>query len=138
MITHQTPEQILQAATPEQKILWNYLFLEYGERISISQFCFFGSLTGELSVYSANKLYFAYEIDYSGFSGSQNISSNLVLYSPANVAYFYMSGEKPYWDATAAGLRYIVNETQRKNWLFSRLATNNINFIKFVGYRIGI
>ena len=69
---HQTPEDIIKSASPEQRLLWNFIFLNFGVNISISQFFYIGGIAGsELTTYNANKLYLAYDLTISSGSSER-------------------------------------------------------------------
>lgn len=136
-IFHQSVEDILRAATPEQRILWNYIFLRFGERISISQYCFSGTIAGELTVYTARKIYLAYEMQYSYNGSSVTTSSGRVMaYDELNAFNFSLDNSYPAWDATAAAMRYLPQTGVIKNIWFSRIVAGLYNTIHFKGYRI--
>lgn len=137
MITHQTPEQILQAATPEQKIIWNYLYLRFGERIAVSQYYYQGSPINEITTYSANKLFFALQLSVGGaYLGAQ--PAFITLYDENNAVSLYQDISLQYWDATAAALRFVNGSGQYNNLVFSRLSFTGATVFQFVGYRITI
>jgi len=141
MITHQTPEQILQAATPEQKILWNYIFLRWGERVAISQFIYEGTVAGmgELGVYSANKLYYAYEFDASEAQGVVMAGvSSIYFYDENNANFKIYAPTAIGFDVTAAAWRFYPTNYKDTNFYFSRITVGQFDFIKFIGYRLGI
>jgi hypothetical protein len=129
----------LQAATPEQKILWNYIFLRFGERVAISQFYASGDLSiGELVTYSANKMYFCLE----GFFAIANLGAleaSTAFYDENNALQFsFNEYTRPYWDVTAAAVRYENGIMRFNNIIFSRWAPALYTRGKFIGYRIGI
>lgn len=139
-IFHQSVEDILKAATPEQKILWNYVFLQFGERIAVSQYFFTGNVVGaELSTYVARKIYLCYQLDWTVASTAAiAIPQILTFYDENNILFDLMRVGLPYWDATAAALRFTYDHSITKSsFYFSRLAgTAPSERIKFIGYRI--
>jgi hypothetical protein len=137
-IFHQTIEDILRAATPQQRILWNYIFLRFNERAAVSQFVYEGVPAGsELNVFTARKLYFAYQIMWSQNGGGISaISPAMLFYNENNAQNFILMNNAPAWDATAAAMRYVLNPGSFENIVFSRLDPNGINYVKFYGYRI--
>lgn len=137
-IFHQSVEDILKAATPSQKILWNHIFLRFGERISVSQYVYIGATAGELYTYNANKMYLAYEYEHAGLDSARVSAFSTVFYDQTNTPYFQAFLSSMAWDATAASMRYRHDNYKTENILFSRIVTNTIAYIKFVGYRIGI
>lgn len=138
---HQTPEEIIKAATPEQRVLWNYIFLTFGERVSISQLNYSGVVAAtEFLTYTARKLYLALEFGY-----SNTIATNLIplvnVYNEANAVKMILSNNTHcvYWDATAAAavVNNMGNSGVANNFYFSRIAPHaTITYIKFIGYRL--
>ena len=139
-IFHQSIEDILNAATPEQRLMWNYIFLRWGDRVPISQFFYQGTLVGsQLSVYSANKLYIAYELIIAGQNTPQIAQAYTQLYDETNAVFFIASINSLMWDVTAAAARYFSCTDKVSNCIFSRLGQGGIpSYIKFTGYRIAI
>lgn len=139
-IFHQSVEDIFKAATPEQKILWNYIFLRWGERIAISQVYFTGVFAGtEFSVYAANKLYVALqmEVTYGSVNGTP-AGTGINVYNEANALFYNVFNNSSYWDVTAAAQRNSALTVYNKNIYFSRLSLSSGTYLKFIGYRIGI
>jgi hypothetical protein len=136
---HQNIEQILAAATPEQKILWNYVFLRWGERIGITQLVQW-NLIGDLAVYSANKMYLAYQVQISSGTTPQVavITQMTAMYDETNTLMDYLGQIQPYWDTTAAGPKYLISGISYKNLLFSRLTATSGIITSFIGYRLSI
>lgn len=134
-IFHQTVEDILRAATPEQRILWNHVFLRFGERCAISQFVYTGN-AGEIQTYVARKLYLGYEIQVGTNAFPSGVTAvGAVFYDENNVACFGCGIASPAWDATAASMRYSNQLGIVNNLIFSRVMGTGV-FINFKGYRI--
>lgn len=137
-IFHQSVEDILKAATPEQKIIWNDIFLRYGERISVSQLYIKGNL-GELNQYVARRMYLAYQLTMTdrvtgGFSAS---FARVEFYDEDNVMQNMAANLTMYWDATAAAVRVASNILTIQNALFSRIVGGTgYTGCYFIGYRI--
>jgi hypothetical protein len=140
MNLHQTPEDIIKAATPAQRILWNHLFLKFGERIALSQLYYQGPVAGsEFLTYNARKMYFALQYEHGGACGSGANAGYTNFYSETNVINFIISNDKMIWDATAAAPRYLVNTAIAENVIFSKiLVSGTLTYIRFHGYRITI
>lgn len=140
-IFHQSIEDILRAATPEQRLLWNHIFLRFGERVSISQYYYRGSASAgnELLTYSANKMYLAYDLKFGAVTTGSLTLNPVVLYDENNATFLQLRNNVVYWDATAAIEKFVANHIEIKNVLFSRYL-NSINYVsmQFIGYRIGI
>jgi len=135
-IFHQSVEDVLKTASPEQRLMWNFLFLRFGERIAISQFVFSGVVVGsELQTYVARKLYFAYQIRIGGY-GASAAACNVSLYDELNVLKDIIITANYYWDATAAAMRQGQTSAQFNNLWFSRTAVAGSGYLDFIGYRI--
>jgi hypothetical protein len=139
---------LLDNATPSQKIIWNDLFLRFGNTISIKQFFYQGSLWNaeyEFNFYQARKWYFAYElkvyVDTWAFPSFTRIDFN-----EDNIGTLIFSTYKgfPVYDPGIPGILYSVSEP----YSYKNVVFNNIQLIggeaignaytTFVGYRIGI
>jgi len=142
-IFHQSIEDILKTATSEQKILWNDLFLRYGQNISISQFyqSDINSGMSELLTYSARKIYFAYQLDVLGGGGLFANTNDIKIYDVNNVVSRIITHLfTPYYDTAFAGVRYVQNNNTFRNIIFGRLdiSTAPQNRFTMIGYRIMI
>lgn len=138
-IFHQSVEDILKAATPEQRLIWNSLFLKYGERIAISQYCYSGIIPTPMTLFVSRKLYFAYQLTISDRStGTFSVAFPVAtLYDEANANMNMFYNLAPFWDATAAAYKVACNPVEIKNIVFSRIgATVPYNGISFIGYMI--
>lgn len=135
---HQTPEEIIKAATPAQRILWNHVFLQFGERVGVSQLFYEGVIAGsEFLTYNARKLYFGIDLEI-GYSGLSNSAAYIDLYNELNAANFSLGMGYPVWDTTGAVIKYVNCQIQVQNHLFSRLTNSIYSLIKFNGYRLSI
>lgn len=138
---HQTPEEIIKHATAEQRILWNDIFLRYGEKVAIQQYHYCGTLGAaqELKVYSARKLYFALDLKFGHSSGHiiDLVGYIITFYDAANVACFSAHKNSIAWNTTTAALNYIPHLILLKNITFSRVVTF-YDMIDFTGYRLSI
>jgi len=137
---HQTIEDILKTATPEQKIVWNELFLFFGENISIRQVDYTGGLIGsEFNTYNANKYYFAYQLTLiPSNAGISNAAYALAtLYAWNNASMLTIGVNNIAWNATAAAMYYSQQPAVLANVGFSRIANATYDTIRFIGYRIG-
>jgi len=138
---HQNIEQILAAATPEQRLLWNDVFLRWGERLPISQLFYQGVSAGsELVTYSANKIYIAYELGIGFVNGVVTAGHPQVdLHNELNVSFQTFTNNALVWDTTAAGVRHDGNYVNIKNVYFSRVVpSGGYGHVKFIGYRLSI
>ncbi len=136
---HQTPEEIIKAANPEQRILWNYLLLLCGERLSISQLYYQGAIAGsEFVTFRARRLYFAYNFEAGRDSPYADSNGAMVsFYDQNNALSFNIMGAYPSWNAALALMWYSTYNTANKNLYFSRILNNGVFlYMKFNGYRI--
>jgi hypothetical protein len=145
MITHQTPQQILQAATPEQKILWNYIYLTFGENIAISQLYYIGQINAtRFTTYSANRLYIIYSGQFSTDFIPNTYSAGrptLQFCNELNAIYLAANNNNTYWDATAAAPRNMNSILKLENFIFSRIvqsAAIDYQYAILIGYSISI
>lgn len=138
MNNHQTIEDILKTADPTQKILWNDIFLRYGERLSVTQVVLRGTGAGygEIGSFIATKLYFIYQLTYAMPTIGVTIPY-MTLFDRSNTAFLNVGDSSVYWDGSAAAYRSTGNVTQLKNEVFSRLsASANGIYFEAIGYRI--
>ncbi len=137
MRLHQTPEEIIKSASPEQKIMWNNLFLRYGERLSLSPLYYIGIHAGsEFITYKVGTMYVAYSLVPSG-TGAAGVTPTLVtLYDESNNVSNYINGQNALFDQTANVNEYAARYTNAENIVFSRAVVQNYTAIKFIGYRL--
>lgn len=135
---HKTPEEIFKVATPEQKILWNHIFLLCGERLSIAQLFYMGPSAGtDFLTYRARRLYFALELQAGQANGAGQTNNPLItLYDQNNNISFYLPSATGYWNSVTTALNYLPIAIESHNLYFSRIALNVYSYVKFVGYRI--
>ena len=136
---HQTPEQIVKAATADQRLLWNYIFLLAGDKIGVSQFYYHGLIAGsEFLNYSANKLYISYSFSFGNTGGSNANSPFVQFFDRLNISIGHLGNGSMSWDTTAAAFRYAAYYFDANCCLFSRIVVSNYNSLKFIGYRLSI
>jgi hypothetical protein len=137
---NQSIDEILKNADPEQKLIWSHLFLTFGERISVGQYFYSGPLAGvaaTLSTYNARIIYLAYCIEWE-LADFNSQPCSLQSFDQNNTQKRALTnGSYPYWDVTAAGVKFFCGTGIMKNQWFSRIVTTAA-FIKFCGFRIGI
>lgn len=136
-IFHQSVEDILKAATPEQRILWNQIFLRFGERATISQYIHFGLVSAApFSAYTARRVFVAYQAIMSGIGLATATPYSGALYDENNAVNGSFSSNEMAWDATAAAIRYNGIEVELKNIYFSRIVPGAYSYIRFIGYMV--
>jgi len=133
----QSIDEIIKGATPEQKIIWQQVRLITGENASIRQLYFNGPFAGtEFLTYSANRLFLALEMELIGGIINALTLPQLTIFDAGNNAVYTLSNGAPYWDATAATVKYIGNNYIGKNLLFSRFTAGVATAIKINGFKI--
>ena len=133
---HQSVEDIIKTATPAQRIMWNELFLRFGENITIRQFCYSGILAGsEFVAFTARKIFYAYYLE-SGFEFSTPNVPYLYVYDENNLLVQKYSNSPGFWDSTAAAPKYSGAIIQTSDLYFSRLAHQQYTYLRFIGFRI--
>lgn len=137
---HQTPEEIINNATAEQRILWNSIFLSFGEKIGMSQLNYKGAVAAtEFLNYSINKLYFCIRLRVGYDTATAGAQAGLLrLYNNANTIDLIMQNNNPVWDATAAAIKYNIVSFDITNCLFSKIVLIGYQSIQFIGYRLSI
>jgi hypothetical protein len=128
----------LRAASPEQKIIWNNIFLRWGENVAISQLFYQGVLGGrEFNLYFANKMYFALDVCASNHGVPTNTRANLTFYDETNTESF-VARDTDIEYAILPEWYYSGNILYLKNFLFSRAVPGEYGYFRFIGYRLTI
>lgn len=123
-VFHQSVEEIIKSATAEQKILWNDIFLRFGQNIAIRQYVFYGNAVGgRLFTYDARTLYFMYEFNCYYESGVPATFNYVTMYDETNAAEFYLVTSMPY---ALAAVNYMPVDRVINNITFSRLARSGV------------
>lgn len=138
---HQTPEQIVKAAKPAQRILWNYIFLTFGERASLSQLFYQGVIAGsDFLTFRDRRIYVAYELSFN--NGTVSTAAGVcTLFNEANAVSFSVcnTARGVYWDVTAAAVvnSNLSNNLTMRNVYFSRFVSHvTITYMVFNGFRV--
>jgi hypothetical protein len=135
---HQSPQEIIKAATPECRILWNHIFQLCGERTSISQLFFQNTIPGtEFETFRAGRLYLGLEVEFSypPRGGLANPMSGVIFYDENDVESFYGEINSPVIDSMDAIWDNFSNYLTR-NIYFSRVEPIAYTYMRFCGYRI--
>lgn len=135
---HQSIDEILKVALPQEKILWQQIRLLTGENAAVRQFFYCGKIAlSEFLTYSANKLYLCsnFKAGHTNGPGQPN-SPYVAFYDQSNNIFFYAGNTSNYWDSTAAAVRYCPNLVDMNNFYFSRLTSSVYTTIIFNGYKI--
>lgn len=137
---HQTPEEIINSATAEQRILWNYIFLHFGEKIGLQQFYYSGAIpASEFLIYSATKMYLGLYLIFGSHGVAQTgVNGTIEFFDQANATQGLRGNNYPVWETTAAVLKYSAGAFIISNMLFSRLVATMYGSMTFIGYRLSI
>jgi hypothetical protein len=136
---HQSPEEIIKNSDAEQRILWNMIFLRWGDKIGIQQLFFQGAIAAsEFLVYSANRLYLCYSMEIGCTVTAAAANTFLQFFNQANASFLNMGNLSLAWDTTAAGFKTVGNNYNLKNFYFSRFTAVTYTQIRFIGYRLAI
>lgn len=133
---HQSISEILEASSPEQKIIWEHLMLITGENCAVRKIFYQGATAGsEFAAYFNSKLYLAYSFIVT-FPSNNAGNGVLQLFDQANALCFQGTNSAPYWNSTAAAYYSVMNDYEIKNFIFSRAGFSIYNYCRFIGYRI--
>ena len=135
---HQTPEEIIKQATAEQRLLWNFIFMQFGDRVSISQLFYMGAVAGsEFLVYRAGKLYLCYDIHLSAPGTPNGATQYFQFYNENNAINFYGTNQSVFFNVGTAVTMYSANDFNIPNIYFSRFVMAGMyNYMRFVGFRL--
>lgn len=134
---HQSIDEIIRAASPAEKIIWQQIRLITGENAGIRQFYYCGAIAGnEIITYSANRLFFIHELDLGGDFNLRTSVPRVRVYNELNAINFIINDNSSIWNATSAAANYVSNTVKLKNILLSRIDTSIYDYIKIIGYRI--
>jgi hypothetical protein len=134
---HQTPEEIIKSATPEQRILWNYVGLLCGERFTLSQVFYQGAIGGsEFNTYRARRLYLALSVNFDPIGNPQVNPNFIEFHGVGDAIEMYPSFDTVVWNATTAAVNFKCCELYLSNYLFSRVVIQGYTSMRFIGYRI--
>ena len=134
---HQSIEEIIKNASPEQKILWQQVRLISGENAAVQQFYFEGTnLNAPFNTYVAGQIWLALKVEYSYNTFSSGIF-NVVFFDQDNVQTFAATNNSMAWNTTAAAFNFFANTIKRKNVFFGRAAASlSPCYTSFIGYKI--
>lgn len=136
---HQSINEIIESASPEQRVLWQQIRLLVGQNSAVRQLFFQGAIAGsEFLTYSSNKLYLALDLHVSyitGHSATVN-GGKLDIYNEQNNMFLYESNVIPAWNSTTAAMNYISSPFNVKNIYFSRINPTQYTHMRFVGYKL--
>jgi hypothetical protein len=134
---HQSIQEIIDAADPAQKLMWNYIFLTYGEKIAVSQFYIpWFIMSSEIGVFTARKMYFLYELTLMSHGTTLAAARNLQLYDPSNNSVNFLARTSIAWNATTAAINYMESTASAKNLLIGRVNGDVALRAYGIGFRI--
>ena len=136
---HQSIDEIIKSASPAEKVLWQQVRLISGENAAVQQLFYCGTIAAasDFLAYSADKLFLALQLSFSGGTGQVSGSVHYAaLNNRADVAWMYMANNNIGYDSTGAVMQYSSCYLSEKNVLFSRISAYGYNYMKFIGYKI--
>lgn len=136
---HQSIEEILKAASPEQLILWSQSRLLCGENAAIRPISYTGNLTGSEFTGAGvpRRLYIGYliELSYTSSGGATDAPTTIVT----PTGNFILRNQSATYNSGTAQYFYAYNSISVKNYLFTQLVEvfgGIITKLNFIGYRI--
>jgi hypothetical protein len=137
LIIQQNIQQLIDASSPEQKILWEQIRLLTGENAAVRKLVFAGNIAAsEFETYSANKLYLCYSLIIGAVISLSGAAGYITFYKEGNAVSFYYGDNSLMYDAGAAAGRYGHNSFQINNFYFTRIVRQQYTQIVFNGFRI--
>lgn len=134
---HQSLEDIINASDSAQRILWNEIFLKFGERIAVTPEIYSGILAGaELQTYTARKIHFAYQVSFGMVNATAASHPYIQFMDENNAQHFISFNNSLVWNVTGAVINYDANNYVEKNIWFSHVNNDQYTQIRFIGYRI--
>jgi hypothetical protein len=134
--------EIFQSASPAQKILWNFISLRFGNKISVSQFYFCGreNLLNEINLFQTHRIFVCYQLNG---NWEHNSLSNTDLryvgvYNENNIMNYKMTNGVIIYNTTIPALQSLGTWIHHENFYFSRLQSDvqgNV-WYKFIGFRV--
>lgn len=133
---HQSIDDIIRAATPEQKILWQNIRLLTGENAAVQQIHFMGLIPADFTTYSANKLFLITKAVFSFSSmAPQNNPLRVQVYNEANQHLLSFQDAPVYYDTVANAARYEPATIEARDFYFSRIVTT-FEYVQLTGYKL--
>jgi hypothetical protein len=130
-------DKIFKSASPEQQIIWDYIFTKWGLNVGIQRLYFAGILAGSVyEVYNNKIMYLAYDLFITSSYGFAPGAGKAYLYNENNVLTHYLNDSDLVWNSTAAALYSYQNNMNIKSVLFSRLNGSNWTHAAIIGFKI--
>jgi hypothetical protein len=134
-------ENVVQVNSPQQINLWNFVYNILQGKKTIEHVFYTGVTgAGDLTVYSAKKLFICYELQVGGDFTLRTAGAAMRLYNEANAIVFSGTNQMIYWDTTAAAIKVLNQNFGLQNIYFSRIDVNAAYYayMSFNGYKITI
>jgi hypothetical protein len=137
---HQTPEEIIKNASAAQRLLWNAIFLNFGERVGLSQYVYAGPIAGsDLNIFDARKVFVGLEMTFTATTPQNAAANMLKLTDQANTDFKWFTNINPFWNTTAAALQFCHNMITVQNHYFWRVnPAGSYDVMTFIGYKLSI
>jgi hypothetical protein len=134
-----TESEIFLSASPEQKILWEFICLRFGETIAVSKYFYCGLHTAgiRLNTYVAGRLFVAYSF-YCNYPRIVNTGFDPVTFHDENnVAFLTSDNGTAIYDPVVPAWRVVQLPISIANLYFSRFVwVPNNQHLKFIGFQI--
>jgi len=135
-------EAFVANMTPEQKIFCQWFYGHFDNNIgahhiilNIEPLFYQGTIAGtEFLTYNNTKLYLAFKVENT--YPSANTAAFTRFYNEVDAISYELNGDIPYWDVTAAIVKYSGAGKSLTNLYFSRFAAINYTKMLFIGYRV--
>ncbi len=134
---HQSIDEIIKAASPAQRIIWQHARLITGENAAVRQMVYIGGVTGStLHNNVAGVLYIAAEMDFGSIPGGGTSDAFVQFYDEAAVNSLRIGNNSISYDSVGAVDNFSQNYVRLKNLYFRYLAATAYTHMKFIGYKI--
>jgi len=130
---HQSIEDMIRGATPEQRILWNYVFYKFGENIAVEQFYYVG-VTNPFGTTPVGLHYLAYNIELSS-NNHNDVNPAWATFLDETLTQIFTLQNSSAGDVT---IGFAENNAETKNIIFRRFSVNVFTHCKIQGFKLRI
>lgn len=130
--------ELYKCATPETKLIFDHLYLKFGDSLSISRFCYTGVINSTFWLtFTARRLFLALYVSFGHGGAVLNTSSPQVSFYDETDTIFYQSNQSNIMmNDTLQLVRYNGMNIYERNIYFSRILKTHYDYINFIGYEI--
>jgi len=126
-------QDLLSDASPEQMIIWNDIFLRFGDNIAIQQYVTRGTAPTEMTAYQLGRVFFGYDVIFGANTGIFGAQPIVTLNDEANNNSMILTNTTSFFNVAN---QWSANHIQVKNILFSKFTQSNYQYVFFSGFRI--